>query len=293
MGRDAQAFGDVIGDTVADALNALYREAQFLERVGGFLKSLGDLAPPCAALPYVEQRDRLIALATKLRATLVPTAGPSIREAVTRALDAVETKLNATPVITQAWIDAPEQWKAGAYELAHGVVTRALGWVAGYSGMSWSEVQSVGRTLLDAGTFAWLITLNPTGAVIAAVTYRGDMWADLERVLKLTPVDAIGELKSALQNTIAEAVKFETRFKPSIYQQVLGVWLLARTSASPDVMKVAMANMNPYTLPTMPEAWDGSFRHMRQGSGGESGAWLIALLLGSFLGLSIAALTAE
>jgi hypothetical protein len=44
----------------------------------------------------------------------------------------------------------------------------------------------------------------------------------------------------------------------------------------------------------MPEVWDGGFDHLtRNEKPKESGAWIIALLLGSVLGLSVAVLAEQ
>jgi hypothetical protein len=95
-----------------------------------------------------------------------------------------------------------------------------------------------------------------------------------------------------LQTVLTRAARFEQRTKPAVYQQVLGVWMLTQSSSTPDIMRAGMTGMNPYLLPPMPEVWDGSFDHIMRGQGTkESAAWLIALLLGGVLGLSVAALT--
>jgi hypothetical protein len=280
-----------IGGTIADALNSVYRQAQFLERVLKFLSSLGDLAPPCAVVPLSKARAKLVTEAADLRRTLIPVAAPEIREAMTRSLDALDAQIAKIPSDLKMWTEAPSQWQAGAYEGATAVPTRALGWSASGSGLSWADAKAAALALLDVGTAAWLITTGPPGALIAGLMYSGGIGDAIVALAESRVRDVAPGLKAVLASVLAEAVKFEQRTKPSVYQQVLGAWMLTRTSSSPEVMREAMAVTNPYILPPMPETWDGSFDHLLERGSTASGSWLIALLLGGFLGLSVAALT--
>lgn len=286
-----------IGGTIADALNSVYRRAQFLERVLTFLKSLDILAPPCAVVPLLEARADLASEASNLRRTLLPAVAPEIRDAMGKAMDALDAQILKVPSDLKMWVDAPSQWKAGAYEEA---ITRPpMGSTMPspadlFSSPSWQDVQDAASNLLHLGMLGWLITMGPPGAVVAGIMYGGGIGEAITAALSRQTTTTDVGLKPVLQGILSHAMRFENRVKPSVYQQVLGAWMLTQSSPSPEVMKAGMQNLNPYLLPPMPEVWDGGFDHLtRNEKPKESGAWIIALLLGSVLGLSVAALTEQ
>ena len=295
MARRLPAWGATepeIGGTIADALNSVYRRAQFLERVLGFLKTLGGLAPPCAVVPLVEQRAELAREASDIRRTLLPVVAPEIHDAISKSLDALDAQIIKIPTEVPMWVDAPSQWQAGAYEAATSVPTSSLRGARSLGSLDWSDVQSAASALLDVAVAGWLITMGPPGAVVAGVTYGGGIGEAIKDLAERRIGSVSDDLGAVLRTVVAASVRFEQRTKPSVYQQVLGAWMLTRSSSTPDIMRAGMTGMNPYLLPPMPEVWDGSFDHLtRESSAGESANWLIALLLGGFIGLSVAALT--
>ena len=281
-----------IGGTIADALNSVYRQAQFLERVLGFLKTLGDLAPPCAVVPLSEARTEIAQQAAEIRRTLLPELAPEVREKIAKALDELDTKIAKIPTDVKTWVDAPSQWKVGAWDEVVRVPTSALGWAASGAGLSWGDAKDAAMVLLNAATVVWLISVGPAGAFVAGTMYSGRLGNEIGELVNRLARSTGPDLRSVLRRVVENALRFEQRTKPSVYQQVLGVWILTQSSPTPEVMKAGMTNMNPYLLPPMPEVWDGAFDHLaRQEKPSESGSWLIALLLGGFLGLSVAALT--
>jgi hypothetical protein len=283
-----------IGGTIADALNSVFRRAQFLERVLGFLKTLGELAPPCAVVPLSAARAELVAEAADIRRTLLPSVAPEIRDATTKGLDKLDAQIAKIPTDVQSWRDAPTQWRVGASEGTVRVPTGKLGATTPPAPVlpSWEDAKDAAEVLLHLGTLGWLISTGPAGAVVAGVMYGGGIGERLTSLVEGRIGDAPAGLKPVLQGIMSNYLRFEQRTKPAVYQQVLGAWMLTQSSPSPEVMRAGMTNMNPYLLPPMPEVWDGSFKHLATAEKApESGSWLIALLLGSFLGLSVAVLT--
>jgi len=282
-----------IGGTIADALNSVFRRAQFLERVLGFLKTLGELAPPCAVVPLSAARAELVAEAADIRRTLLPSVAPEIRDAIAKSLDALDAQIAKIPSDVQSWRDAPTQWRVGAREDAIRVPTGKLGAIPPLLvGPDWAAARDAALALLNLGALGWLITMGPPGAVVAGITYGGGIGEAITAALSRQVRAAPAGLKPVLQGIMSNTLRFEQRVKPAVYQQVLGAWMLTQSSPSPEVMRAGMTDLNPYLLPPMPETWDGSFAHLtRNEKPKESGSWLIALLLGSFLGLSVAVLT--
>lgn len=268
--------------SVIDSINWINQAIDILRRLGSLLEPMGDLAPPCAAVPYMEAREEIANLIVQWRTRARPEiANPEVLD---NALSALDEKMGQVPVLTQMWTDAPPTWQVPS-------VPRPT---AGSAMSGWSDFwRSVGDAAVDAGAGA-LITI---GAVAGspAVIVGGSAVLVTSGVLQAYRGDpgVVGtQTKWCSDLTARVALKFHGRTLPSIYQQMLAVYMLGRAKPDKDTMREFMTRLNPYDLPTMPPGWNGTFAHV-QSEKTEGASWFLALLVGGLVGLGTAVVLAE
>lgn len=306
-------------------LKHLWMTAEQLRPDGNLLASLGPLAPPCMALPYMRMRAKLVDATQAILGDMKSRGTPAEWADFERVCGGGKLFPNAEgpytgpidgimslPVLTTYWKDAPAKWQASfsvpVPPSAHGKL-RGLGdaETEAFELMDLSGTPTVPTASMVTRAFGfarsiyearWFKVLRSAGRVFEKamiVLFIVDFaWEGARKIYNRIWSDSP---PPNIAQQVDDAISFfNNEYQPEVSQQKLGV-ILALASAGPGkpaALLQALLAIDPWALKPLPttggdsDGNDGAWSDLLPGAKRTGNPWAA---LGVFLGGSMADLT--